>query len=339
MSLVRSKHEHNANFIESSQNSCAAAWSVIKKEGAPAKAKPTTRLSAEELNDFFINSVQQTRDAIGTPPTPAVNLLAQHPRPTCSFNIEPVSCEKVLSVVHKMNSSKSKDVFDLSAILIKNVIYHILVPLTYCINVCIKEGVFPDVLKTARVVPVHKKGNHNVPENFRPVSILPVFGKIFEGIIKDQMLPYCESNGLLVSAQYGFRSGRSTIDAVEVLTGVVLKSFESGGFAGATMCDLSKAFDTVDHNILLDKLHFYGVRGKGLDLLGSYLGGRRQFVSVNGQSSVVKSLTHGVPQGSVLGPLLFNIMINDLSLHLGEWVVCYADDTTLIGICFGYMIT
>jgi len=135
---------------------------------------------------------------------------------------------------------------------------------------------------------------------------------------------------LFSDSQFGFRAGRSTITAVSLLVDRIVGGFESSCFTGVTLCDLSKAFDTVDHSALLSKLKYYGIKDSPLQLFESYLVGREQIVSVNGQNSQAAIVRHGVPQGSVLGPLLFIIMMNDLHLNLPNEVICYADDTSLV---------
>ncbi|XP_054281159.1 uncharacterized protein LOC128998827 [Macrosteles quadrilineatus] len=295
--LLSARLERNARFIESASNCCAAAWKVIHEEGAPSKSQLISSVTAEAFNAHFIDSVQQTRDAINGSATSALDMLEKRDPAASRFNITLLSCESVIRVVQKLNNSPSKDIFEVSVNLIKSVFPSIVKPFTYCLNLCLSEGVFPQRLKIAKVIPIHKKGDPNSPENFRPISLLPVFSKIFESVIKDQLYKYFEEHNLLMTGQCGFRAGLSTIDALDKLEAVVLHGFEAGGFTGATLCDLSKAFDTVDHRILLDKLNFYGVKGSELRLMESYLAGREQRVLINGHISSPCQITHGVPQG------------------------------------------
>lgn len=330
--LRQAKMDHNVHIIESSSNSCSAAWKVIRKECGPTKHRHTT-VEPDVFNNYFVDSTQQARSSIDTPNDSYLQYLRNVPvdiQP--GFDFMPVSCAQVQSVIHRLKNTKSRDVYDISNSLVKKVSGCVILPLTYCINMCIQQGIFPQMLKTAKVIPVHKKGGWEAPDNFRPISLLPIFSKIFETLLKNQIYDYFESNSLLSAAQFGFRAGLSTIDAVEKLTDVILDGFSAGGYTGVTLCDLSKAFDTVDHSVLCSKLEHYGVHGKALELMRSYLSGREQFVYVNGRSSQSLRLEYGVPQGSVLGPLLFIIMINDLSYNLSAGVICYADDTTLFDV-------
>lgn len=328
-SLIQAKKENNVNAILSSSNQCAAAWRVIKRDGGLNKAAPSTSVPPDEFNNFFVDSVSQVRDSIQMPAVSSLELLGRAPTVVSTFSLSPVTCEEVRKVILKLKNSTSKDTFDVSCSFLKLVVDQVVEPLTYCINLSFKKGVFPSKLKIARVIPIHKKGDWDSPGNFRPISILPVFSKVFESILRAQLCDYLESNGLLSTMQYGFRAGRSTVDAVSQVVTNVYECFQNRGYAGVTLCDLSKAFDTVDHRTLIAKLSFYGVKDVALELMRSYLTGRVQTVSVNGLSSEPREVTQGVPQGSIMGPLLFLVMVNDIVYSVPSKLICYADDTTI----------
>lgn len=175
-------------------------------------------------------------------------------------------------MVASLKNSESKDIYFMSNSFVKRIINWIIFPLTFCLNLSIRQGIFPRVLKMSRTVPVHKKGSRDLPENFRPISILPIFSKIFEAVIQRQLYNYFERNHLLADTQFGFRAGLSTVDAVDKLVDDILSGYEGCGFTGVTLCDLSKAFDTVDHCLLILKLKYYGIHGVALRLMESYLG-------------------------------------------------------------------
>lgn len=329
LELQVAKQNFNGLQIQTATNPCSAAWRIIRSETEPLTAKSTS-VSPDTFNNFFLDSVQAVRDQFGAPEVTAAQLMNQSPQVQTKLKWRPVGCDDVIKVVRSMKNTKSKDVHNISSEFLKCIITSIAWPLTYCFNHCMLQGVFPACLKKSKVVPVYKKGAWDEPGSFRPISLVPILSKVFESLLKSQLCSHFEGNGLFSASQYGFRSGLSTVDAVDSLIQHVLSSFESGGFAGATLCDLSKAFDTVDHGVLLCKLNHYGICGVELQLLRSYLGGREQLVAVNGQCSRSRPVAHGVPQGSVLGPLLFIIMMNDLPSHVEGGVVCYADDTTLV---------
>ncbi len=178
--------------------------------------------------------------------------------------------------------------------------------------------------------PIYKKDDETLFTNYRPISLLPSISKIFEKVIFKQLYHYFQSNKLFYNSQYGFRSQHSTeLAALEVIDRIML-SMDKNDIPINVYIDLSKAFDTLDHDILLHKLSYYGINGTSLNLMKSYLSGRKQFVEIDNVKSETIEIKTGVPQGSILGPLLFIIYINDIALssNMIDFII-YADDTTL----------
>ena len=196
-------------------------------------------------------------------------------------------------------------------------------------NESITLSTFPDKLKWARVIPIYKKGAHNEPSNYRPISLLSVFGKLFEKLMFKRLYEYLDNLNTFYPVQFGFREKHST-NALISMTESIKSTIDNGDYGCGVFNDLKKAFDTVNHSILLKKMEHYGIRGIALNWFTSYLSNRKQYVSVNGHTSEHLNISCGVPQGSVLGPLLFLIYINDLpnvTRHLSFYL--FADDTNI----------
>ena len=205
--------------------------------------------------------------------------------------------------------------------------------LTHIYNLSLRTGIVPKCWKKKRVTPLFKKGDTDDVNNYRPISILPVTMKIFEKIVHYQISEFLEANKIISEFQSGFRNGHSTDTAVSCVSDYVLGEVAKKNYVGAVLVDLKKAFDTVDHLILLKKLYCYGIRDVPFDWFRSYLSCRKQCSVVGDvRSSFMDEGNYGVPQGSVLGPFLFLIYINDIFDCISSKTFChlYADDTVII---------
>ncbi|XP_057299458.1 uncharacterized protein LOC130630077 [Hydractinia symbiolongicarpus] len=203
-------------------------------------------------------------------------------------------------------------------------------PLAFIINLSLRTSTIPSDWKIAKVTPLFKGGNSSEETNYRPISVLPIVSKILERAVHHQLIDYLESNNLLSRNQFGYRRKRSTEMATTLLTDNIRKEVDSGNLVGAIFVDLSKAFDTLSHGLLLSKLCSYGIKGIALNWFSDYLFNRKQYCVVNNVASEEKSIVCGVPQGSILGPILFLLYFNDFEecVKYSE-VIEFADDTVL----------
>lgn len=337
--IIESKKKSNESYIQNSQNMCKAAWTVIKDEISIGSKKNVLQppLDPETFNDYFVNVAPKISNKLNNVPDNcdmAINyvnsFISKCNYVNINFKWKYINVQDVIKVVNSLNNSYSEDYHGFSNKVVKEIIFSVVYPLTFLYNKMLHDGTFPKILKVTKVIPVYKKGDRFNTSSYRPISLVPIFSKVFESIVKDQIYSYFVQNHFICKEQFGFIPGLSTIKAVQKVVSQILLNFENKSTTSAILIDLSKAFDSVSHELLLRKLYSYGIRSKELDLLKSYLSGRQQIVSVNNKNSGFKTVQQGVPQGSVLGPLLFIVAINDFSNSVPCSSVLYADDTTLL---------
>lgn len=250
-----------------------------------------------------------------------------------SMFLSPSNEDEISKIINDFKSKSSQDVNGISMALVKKVKDFITKPLNIICNLSLSKGVFPDKMKIAKVLPLYKAGDEHEVSNYRPVSILTQFSKVLEKLFEKRLRKYIDNNKLLFDGQYGFRVNRSTGLALTEVVNTILNAIDNKKHCIGVFIDLKKAFDTVDHTLLIKKFKYYGVRGITSKFLESYLSGRKQYVNYGEYNSIEQVIKCGVPQGSILGPLLFILYINDMCKisDLLRFII-FADDTNIFCI-------
>ena len=293
-----------------------------------------TQEIAAKFNDFFVNIGPTLAKKINTEGKKAFQSYLQNTNTNSTFHFTYVDDDHIKTVISKLNPQKSAGADNISLILLKLSSEALSKPLTAIINQSLKNGIFPNKLKIAKVKPIFKKDDQHDFNNYRPISLLPSISKVFERVVHTQLFQYFTDNALFYNHQYGFRKNHSTETAVLELIDRLKANLDENKIPVAVFLDLSKAFDTIDHNILLKKLEHYGILHTELQWFSSYLSNRIQYVEIENTKSPLQKISTGVPQGSILGPLLFLIYINDLHTASNFISIMYADDTNLLStIC------
>lgn len=332
--------------IVNSDDKIKTVWKIINEE--TGRNKPHNQPFALKVNDKLVNSKTEiaqifedffteipikTTKNLNSSPEAAESLMKDNVK-ICEdkFKFRTISANVIISTFKTLNMKQTEDLWGLSVKTISSIIDVVAPFLADIFNLCIESGTFPDLMKLSKVIPLFKAGDRENSNDYRPISILPVFSKIFEKVMLNQMLSHFNINKLLHNKQFGFTKGRSTTDAGVALIKNIFQAWENREDSIGVFCDLSKAFDCVDHKTLLLKLKHYGCNDLAIAMIESYLINRTQKISINNELSQGSTMKMGVPQGSILGPFLFLVYINDLPFLIEKQtdIVLFADDTSLI---------
>lgn len=343
------------NSINNCKNSNKEIWKVVNKyrnnkfstihEKIILKSNNITIKDPKEIIEMFSNKFNCSKKINTTNIQEAMAILHRNGlKPEKNIEFRQTTVSEVTSVVKKMENKNSSGYDDMPSKIIKDNIDILAEPLSYLFNACINQGIFPDQLKISKIIPVHKKLSKSDVNNYRPIALPPILSKIFEKLIKVQLMTHLNTNKLLNGRQFGYQKGVGTSDAIDTMIDDITRRLNEKLKVAGIFLDLSSAFDTIDHDVLINKIHYYGVTDKSLSLLKSYLSNRKQFVEIvdidddgmkKSYKSALAAVTRGVPQGSVLGPIFFIIFLNDLinymyNLFFDIGIVIFADDTNAV---------
>ena len=347
--IKESKKNQYQSFIENNKNKPGSIYKLFQDIGAGRGCRKPSNISsvkdngihiedpteiANTFNKFFVNIAAKIKEPVSFSNHEKLKDFCNSKLPeNIQFSITNIEKDKVLRYFLKMDSCKATGTDSIGPRLLKFAAPYIADDITYICNHSINSSTFPSKWKEAKVSPLYKNGPHEDVNNYRPISILPVLSKVLEKHVHDCLSAYLNNHNLLHKTQSGFRPQHSCETALVHMIDSWLNAMDSGKMVGVVLVDFKKAFDLVDHQILLSKLKLYGINDEALMWFNTYLEHRQQQVSVNDNKSDFETVTCGVPQGSILGPLLFLLFINDLPLYVNNVSAdLYADDTTLYDI-------
>ena len=348
--IYHSKKNYYTKFFREYANNIKKVWTGIKNiinikskdHNAPNCIEVNDELVTDNkdicnnFNEYFTNVADKILKNNKTPILKTFDKYLPE-RNSKSFVFDPCTANEVFLLVEQLNPHKGTGPNGIHTEILQLINHLICDTLCKIFNMCITSGKHPDKLKLAHALPIFKKGSRLLVSNYRPISLLSNLNKILEKIMHKRIYAFLEKYEILYELQFGFRAGYSTTHALVHMTEAIRSALDSGFVTCGIFVDFQKAFDTVNHDILLKKLEHYGFRGVVNNWFRSYLTDRKQKVVINGFESESKNLAHGVPQGSVLGPILFLIYINDLHKCIRHSTTYhFADDTNLLHISNDY---
>lgn len=346
-SLANDVRERNGKYIETATNKQKAMWEVVNNDRKPTTTDREELCLQDEteivtdphtlgniLNEAFLKKPQDAKlKARRLCEQAGISEAMTTPTPSLSFDLTLTDPQDVLNTIKSMKNTNACGPDNISTNLLKRNADHLVIPLTYIANLSFGEGTFPAQLLTSKVIPVFKrKGSRKDKNCYRPIALTSVFSKLLEKLFKKRLTEFLIQNKILSPQQFGFQTGKSTTDAIIEAIEEISKNSDAKQRTVAAFLDLTAAFDCVDHDILFRKLKGIGLGEIPLRWVRTFLGNRQQYVFVNGVASEVLQVTMGVPQGTVLGPLLYLIYVNSILKDEDENAkkIMFADDTTAL---------
>ena len=345
--IDKAKQKYYKKFFDQHHDNSKKQWQMINSLLNRSSSRKDTTIKLKDKDGNIVSSNSHVAEMFNEYFSNIANNLKSHISARTIFDpggyeqfltgrvantiyLQPADVSEVFETINKLKIKATLDT-KIEPLKVANKCFNFTITIARLISNSFNQGVFPSSLKTAKVVPIYKAGTKTDVSNYRPISLLSSFSKIYEKLMHNRVLNFLASNESLFEYQFGFRPGRSCEHALLNAQNMILNTLSKNEVALLLLIDFSKAFDLVDHTILLRKLEHYGIRGTALSWFKTYLSDRQQFVAINGKHSTPRNMQHGVPQGSILGPLLFIIYINDLPnvTNLSKFIL-YADDANIV---------